>query len=98
MGYYTYYELGVTPTDGVDHEQEINTTTGYGDCFGYEIKWYEHERHMRKYSTRYPKHLFELRGAGEENGDLWIEYYKNGQMQRCRGKVVYDDYDEALLD
>ena len=99
MGYYTYHKLKVTPNDGVDHEQEISATTGYHHCFdGEEIKWYEHEADMRRYSTRYPKHLFKLVGEGEETGDLWVEYYKNGKMQRCVGEVVYPPYDKNKLE
>lgn len=52
---------------------------------------------MKVISTKYPDILFEVTGEGEETGDLWKAYFKNGKMQYCKGKVVYDDFDEYKL-
>jgi hypothetical protein len=62
-----------------------------------ECKWYEHEDHLRIFSKRYPEVLFGLHGEGEESGDLWIQYYKNGKMQTCKVVMTYPPYDEKML-
>ena len=53
---------------------------------------------MREYSKRHPKTVFKLIGTGEEAGDMWIEYYLNGKMQRTVAKIVFDDYDQNKLE
>ncbi len=34
-----------------------------------EMKWYDHEDHMRRISAAFPEFLFELTGEGEDNSD-----------------------------
>jgi len=60
-------------------------------------KWYDHEEDLKRFSKKYPEELFELYGEGEEAGDLWFLYVKNGKSQRCMGKVVFDPFDESKL-
>lgn len=101
MGYYTRHELEVLQGDDykTDYEEEIGEISDYGaSTFEEEIKWYDHEKHMREYSLKHPETVFALKGEGEESGDIWVEYYKNGKMQREKAKIVVDEYDEAKLD
>lgn len=100
MGYYTRHELEVVQGDNneTDYEAEISELADYGNCFDDECKWYEHENDMRAYSLKHPQTVFALKGEGEESGDIWTEYYKNGKMQKCKAKIVVDDYNENLLD
>ena len=98
MGYYTYYDLEVEGiTDNVDYKHEIAEISGYTNLFDGLYKWYDHEQDMRKLSARYPECLFTLRGEGEESGDIWVEYHKNGKMQRCEAKITFDPFDESLM-
>lgn len=99
MGYYTYHELGHNDMSGdVDHESDINKLAGYSGLFeGEATKWYDHEKHMREYSKRYPLITFELNGEGEETGDIWVEYYRNGKMQRIKAQIKFDPFDESKL-
>ena len=104
MGYYTRHELEVQDDrsyerngDLVDHEERITEITDYQfNVFDDEIKWYDHEKDMRKYSKMFPKATFIVSGVGEEDGDYWKEYYKNGKMVRCKGdmKITYEPFDE----
>ena len=63
----------------------------------YETKWYEHETDVKSVSTEYPDVIFALIGDGEDSGDQWIKYFKNGKMQICRAKITFDDFDESKL-
>jgi hypothetical protein len=52
---------------------------------------------MKEVSKQHPDIVFELHGEGEEAGDIWYKYYKNGKMQVCKGHITFDEYDESKL-
>ena len=54
-------------------------------------KWYNHSEHMIQVSKKYPDAVFILSGEGEESGDLWKKYYKNGREQLAKAKITYDE-------
>lgn len=54
-------------------------------------KWYDHETDMLKLSQKYPHMMFQLYGDGEEYDDFWYEYYQNGTLDICPGRIVYDE-------
>lgn len=60
-------------------------------------KWYEHEENLREFSKGYPEAIFKLKGEGEEAGDLWIKYFKNGKMQLAEAKITFEEYNESKL-
>lgn len=105
MGYYTDYELKVHEGDktiseilavekdfrGLEHAIDENGYTV--DC----AKWYEHEDDMEELSLKYPDIVFALYGTGEESGDLWCKYFKNGKIQQGRTEIVFQEFDEKLL-
>lgn len=62
-----------------------------------QCKWYEHHEEMVELSKHFPETVFCLYGDGEENGDTWYTYYKNGKSQHCPAKITYDEYDESKL-
>lgn len=107
MGYYTRYELGISRTSSIaEYEsiwQLIETDNGEYDYIRYAVidgeqcKWYEHEKDMKQFSLKFPHVLFTLHGEGEEAGDLWIDYYKNGKVQHCVAKITYENFDESKL-
>ena len=100
MGYYTRHTLTiVSGNDEVtDYAAEISEASGYDNCFDEELKWYDHEEDMRKYSEKHPDVLFLLEGDGEENGDQWIEYYQNGKSQRCPAIITFEEYDPLKME
>lgn len=63
-----------------------------------ECKWYEHHEEMIELSNHFTETIFCLYGNGEENGDTWYRYYKNGKSQYCPAKITYDEYDESKLE
>jgi hypothetical protein len=102
MGYYTSFSLEII--EGDDHikdwEQEISDSTLYegSNLFsGEQFGWYDCDADMLSFSTLYPNVLFSVTGIGEESGDMWRAYYKNGKMQRCQAVITYDEYDPAKL-
>ena len=79
-------------TDGIE-----DPDGGWGLSAGEACKWYEHHEDMVKLSKRYPTILFTLEGEGEESGDIWIKYFKNGKVQRANAQIVFPEFDESLL-
>jgi hypothetical protein len=110
MGYYTSFkttfievpsrEVGVEarkafeqfPFDGYERSME-NMYADWTECF----KWYDHEQEMIEFSKFVPEIVIKLHGIGEEQGDEWYKYFKNGKMQVCRAIITFDPYDETKL-
>jgi hypothetical protein len=102
MGYYTQYEL---EHDGDHKELEnfIKDTSNrehfdFDDPYAikqlivdweYHGKWYGYKGDMITLSKQFPDVLFEISGAGETSGDLWIHYFKGGKDQREDAKISY---------
>ena len=101
MGYYTTYILSTT--QGHDNQDEIEEKleeiSGSPVEFGLNdsYKWYDHEKHMNLLSQIYPETIFLLEGEGEDSGDIWRKYFKNGKMQVCKAKIVFPAFDESKL-
>lgn len=105
MGYITEFQLTVssTNTDSFSHNKiysDIYEVSSYP--FDYqgctEGKWYRHNEDMLTVSEMHTTLLFMLKGKGEGKEDMWVKYYKNGKVQECKAKIVYDDYDEHKLE
>lgn len=107
MGYYTAYKLE-EPSVGRElgweiAEQMERYDTNYGKLsqfiggYGESIKWYDHEIDMKAFSKRFPDVVFTLHGEGEESGDLWVKYFKDGKMQRVDAVISYAGFDEGQL-
>ncbi len=107
MGYYTYHslEFDESETEVVVALEEGADSYSDGVSLMYDAwtgnaertKWYSHDEDMKTFSKRFPHVLFELSGEGEESGDIWKAYYKDGKVQLCRAKIVFDEYDESKL-
>jgi hypothetical protein len=98
MGYYTRHELTIVSGDkSTDHEKQISEAADYHSCFDDEIKWYDHVKDMKSYSLKYPDTVFCLEGEGEETGDIWKAYFKNGKMFKTKAIMTFESYDESKL-
>lgn len=69
-----------------------------------DCKWYDYAEFMIKMSKTFPDYLFTLNGRGEENGDIWRAFYKNGKTYMEKAKMVFtsekiedDPFDPELL-
>lgn len=105
MGYYTEFTLRVRSDDPPAQEVLKAVTNGdydiplnsNGHCYD-SLKWYEHEEDMRAASRHYPDAVFALRGHGENIGDNWIKYFKNGKFYKHEiQEELFEFYDERKL-
>lgn len=113
MGYYTHYDISFKNEpmthEYAKKLAEINPNY-FGNCYGdisdqfledlisgNSMKWYDHDKDMLTLSKAFPDELFVLHGEGEESGDLWNTYYKNGHMQHCPATVVYPESDPNIF-
>lgn len=88
----THSIIGYALDDGYyNPEQKIAEFYSCGEC-----KWYDHEVDMFRISCEFPDMVFCLHGEGEETGDLWDDYYRNGMRSLCRAEVVYPDPDPEI--
>lgn len=99
MGYYTNYSLSADKELPETFGDNFESVTGYilDGMDLYYAKWYDHDKDMKKISTLYSDILFTLKGEGEEPGDLWIAYYKNGKVQLENAQITYSPFDESKL-
>lgn len=104
MGYYTRHSLEIVggSNDLIAELRDFSEDAAYavdenGDSSD-SCKWYRHQDEMKAFSLKHPEVVFKLIGEGEENDDMWHEYYKNGKMQIVKAKIVFDEYCEDLLE
>ena len=106
MGYYTNFDLEFDSSK----ENEVKTWLKENeDKFDYDIvdiiegnsdslKWYDHKEDMLIISNQFPDVLFILSGEGEENKDIWKEYYKGGKAQVAEAVFTIAEFDESRLE
>ncbi len=97
MGYYTNYDLSELSDEVVERVNEIS---GYNFSNSYTsdgCKWYKREEDMREVSKEFPGELLVISGEGEESGDIWRAYFKNGKCWFAPAKIVFEEFDESKL-
>ncbi len=109
MGYYTDFKLTMdAPGSAADLADTIVEDLTGVSAYPWEChddktlilddaKWYNHEQDMRALSKLYPEALFTLSACGEENGDIWKAYFKNGKMQHCTAIITFEEFDESKM-
>lgn len=99
MGYYTTHKLSIISENDldVDFEQEIQEHTNGCAIFEDSTKWYDCEDDMKEYSKKYPTIVFVIDGEGEESGDIWKAYFKNGRMFKTKAELVFEEFSEDKL-
>ena len=53
---------------------------------------------MKTFSEKYPLVLFIISGEGEESGDLWKAYIRNGMMQRAQATFAFEECDASKME
>lgn len=97
MGYYTRFELSIKSGDRQTDFEEIVSKYVDFNPFDETCKWYDCEKDMREISKLYPETVFQLEGEGEESGDIWKAYFKNGLMQKSEAIITFEEFDENKL-
>jgi len=97
MGYSTTYTLEIlnvndSNKDAIYDFTDINEDASYaidenGDTEE-SCKWYDHADDLKSFSKKYPDTIFKLSGEGEDSGDIWSKYFKNGKVQFEKAKIV----------
>jgi hypothetical protein len=64
---------------------------------GDEGSWREHTRDLLLFSSNNQGILFTLHGEGEENADVWNEYFLNGKVQVAQAKMTIPPFDPDKL-
>ena len=98
MGYYTRYKLEFDETNiNIENfKAEFEKLTDYFFPLG-TVTWYNWSEDMAKISRNYPNILFTLSGEGEEAGDLWKAYFKDGNVQECKAIITFEPFDESKM-
>lgn len=111
MGYYTDYKIDIINREYPITKEEYcpildklvnrygmwGKFNDIGEISIIYTKWYTHEENMKEFSLKHPNFVFKLTGEGENSGDIWTKYFKNGKMQICEAKILFDDYEESKL-
>ena len=113
MGYYTTFELRVqnkeqdTPEnvqaiqDAIIEQESDNRhvfdNDGQSVWSDGGIKWYEYTEHLIEISKKLPNLVIQVDGEGEEVGDIWRAFWKDGLVQEVKRTVIVEDFDEKKL-
>ena len=92
MGYYTTYDISNNSQEVIDRIHEVSE---YSCLQG--VKWYDHERDCLQISKEFPDQVISVEGEGEESGDIWKAYYKNGKSFRADAIITFEDFNESKL-
>lgn len=111
MGYYTKYDLDMkkrtaeslpseeevlktlAQIDGIDFDEE---NPCFDEFFEEPLKWYGHDRDMKMISSLYSGVLFTLTGWGEEQDDIWVNYYLDGNSYFHGVEIKFPSFEEVI--
>lgn len=91
MGYYTRYTVDWNTVEPEYLEFDFFTVSNGDTTEG--MKWYNYEYDMVHTSKQYPETTFTLYGEGEESGDIWTAWFRDGKHQKVQAKLVIDKPD-----
>lgn len=96
MGYYTDYDIS---SNSEEIQQRIEEVSDYGfDRGQMNGKWYRYQEDVKQVSLEFPDEVIVVEGDGEEQGDVWKHYFKNGKSFKAQAVVVsFEDFDEGKL-
>jgi uncharacterized protein YtpQ (UPF0354 family) len=96
MGYYTRYDISDNPQtvqQAIEEKSQYHFYSGQTDT----VKWYDWQEHCKEVSKNFPNLVIKVEGDGEEQGDQWKAYIKNGKIQIAKAVVTFEEFDEAKL-
>lgn len=96
MGYYTTFDISDNP-EVVQEVIEAKSQYSFYGGQASDVKWYDWKDHCLEVSKDFPNLVINVEGDGEEQGDQWKAYFKNGKVQVCKAIVTFEDFDESKL-
>lgn len=96
MGYYTRYDISENPQtvqEAIEQKSQYSFYSGQTNA----VKWYDWEEHCLEVSKGFPSLVIKVEGDGEEQGDQWKAYIKNGKIQIAKAVVIFEEFDETKL-
>jgi hypothetical protein len=109
MGYNTRFALEIAEEDRekvLAAARELGPDWAYGgqefvagllDDNTDDCKWYDHEADMLMLSAKLPGVLLKLTGEGEEAGDVWEAFFRDGKSYTQAVEIKFPPFDEGLL-
>lgn len=105
MSYYTDYTINIDATldaekftshvrERANYYFDIDVNCNQLTLSG--IKWYKWKEDMEHLSSLYPDKTFTVYGEGEEAGDIWRAFVKNGTTIVQKAKLTYDPVPEGF--
>lgn len=85
----------------IQHLRDTNSIAA--DCFDErgsslnENKWYSYKEEIAEFSKIYPDFFFIVEREGEGNADIEIDYIKNGKIQECPAKIIFEPFDASIF-
>lgn len=103
MGYQTCHMLKMEPEepkvwDWIDQAREAGRDIGYAlqeEGWNEGISHWDHQKEMAELSRAFPEITFTLRGEGDDQGDLWVAYFRNGKFQEHSLEIIIPGIDES---
>ena len=99
MGYYTDYDFTNNSNEVIELIHEISdysvAFSGRGRISA--VKWYEWKDHLKDVSLQFPDQVITIEGEGEESGDIWKAYFKNGKSFKAQAVLTFEEFDESKL-
>jgi len=97
MGYYTRHAVEIIegPSESILENETFDVDYSFEEVQGSSLKWYDCHRDMLDMSMRHPDSVFQVTGFGEEVGDYWRKYYKNGKW--ANATHAFSPYKEEEL-
>ena len=93
------YKLGLDDIIGerIEGNENMHFALAVDGTSAENCTWYDHDNDMKALSKEFPDVLFTLHGIGEEAGDIWVKYFRNGKVQSVKGRIVFDPFDPKKL-
>ena len=99
MSYHTFFGLDIDPFDEEIYDEVVNynAESKYALSQNKSCEWDGYEKLLKYLSKKRPKYIYILQAEGEDNGDMWIKYFKGGKMQFAPAEIVFPEFDGRKL-
>lgn len=106
MGYHTHFNLKL---EGAEKHQLLSLPSIFKEITEYTLevsgidsfslygKWYSWEEDLVKISNRLPGVTIILDGEGEDAGDIWRAWAKDGKTYREKAKISFPKFNPNKL-